>query len=241
MRQDVFEDLPLADFLRRFDDITALGDSVSSFVDWRSPVIQQVWLKRRIPLGDGEAFPGPLRGAVPATNDLHPIAGLDASNCTPQMGLPGPWHERLPHFRMAHTPSSGEELQSEYFVDREDAPAAFEALWAIREQFGSLVQVSEVRTIAADALWLSPASGRPTAAFHFTWLPDQPAVEAALRIVEGAIAPFEPRAHWAKLSTLEGDAALATYPFAADFETLRRRLDPDGKLGNPWMERSFGP
>jgi alditol oxidase len=240
MRQDVYERMPLPNLLRGFDAITRLGDSVSCFLDWRNPVIDQVWVKRRIPTDDDHEVPMELGDATRATADLHPIRSLDPAACSPQLGRIGPWHERLPHFRLGHTPSSGEELQSEYFVPRHDAPGAIEALWAIRESFAHLVQVSEIRTVTSDDLWLSPASGRATAAIHFTWVRDADRVRAVLPGIEAALAPMGRRAHWAKVSALSGPDLLSTYPRAGDFAALRSRLDPDRKFANRWTEQAFG-
>ena len=152
--------------------------------------------------GDGGGAAVNLFGARRATTALHPLGDLPPDACTEQLGVPGPWLDRLPHFRLDHTPSHGDELQSEFFVGREHAVAAFEALDALRDRLAPLVFVSEIRTIAADDLWLSPAYGRDSVAFHFTWRPDWPAVRALLPDVEAALEPFEPRPHWAKLFTM---------------------------------------
>jgi xylitol oxidase len=203
-----------------------------------------VWLKRRIPTG--AAADGGLRtildlaGAQPATRDLHPISGFPAEACTPQLGVPGPWHERLPHFRLSHTPSSGDELQSEYFVDRESIVPAFEALQAIREALAPLVQVSEIRTVAQDRLWLSPAHERASATIHFTWVPDAVAVMAMLPRVERALWPYEPRAHWAKLSALSVETVSAAYPRLPEFAAVAAAVDPDGKFLNDRLRPFFG-
>src|SRR5688572_16131660 len=134
MRQDVYEHLPVDAFAADFDDITASAQSVSFFTDWREPVFDQVWLKRRVAETDGGGLAADFHGAVPATRELHPIRALSPAACTPQLGVPGPWHERLPHFRMDHTPSSGDELQSEYVIGRENAVEAFAALDRMRDR-----------------------------------------------------------------------------------------------------------
>ncbi len=232
VRQDVFERLPADAFEAAFEEATALADSASFFTTWRDDSIDQVWLKRRLDSDGGPLPPAVLHGATPATRHLHPIRELPPDACTPQLGVPGPWHERLPHFRLTHTPSSGEELQSEYFVARPDAADAFRALQALRLQLAPLVQVSEIRTLAADDIWLSPAYGRPTAAFHFTWIADTRRVLEMLPAVERALEPFEPRAHWAKLSTLSPEVVAKRHPRLADFARLAARCDPTGKLQN---------
>jgi alditol oxidase len=236
VRQDVFEDLPQDRFEAHFDEIAGMADSVSFFTEWRGPVIDQVWLKRRT--GGALAELGrELAGAPAADRDMHPIRGLPAEACTPQLGVPGPWHERLPHFRMDHTPSSGDELQSEYFVGREDAVAAFRSLDRLRESIAPLIQVSEIRLVAEDELWLSPAYGRPSVTFHFTWKPDWPGVRALLPRIEAALAPYGPRPHWGKLFTLDAAAVRAAYPRLSEFVALAAQFDPDAKFRNDFTRR----
>jgi len=118
MQQDIYENLPLSELENHFDEIMSSGYSVSLFTDWETETVNQVWLKRRVINGKKIEAESNFFDARPATRRLHPIASISAENCTEQMGMRGPWHERLPHFRMDHTPSSGEELQSEYFVAR---------------------------------------------------------------------------------------------------------------------------
>jgi xylitol oxidase len=237
MRQDVYERLQLRPGLDHFDEITATAESVSLFTAWRAPEFDQVWLKRRVT--DGEAFEPPptFFGATLATRQRHPIDGMPAEACTPQLGVPGPWHERLPHFRMEATPSAGHELQSEYQVPRHFAVGALEALEPLRERIGPLVQVSEIRTIAADELWLSPSFGRESVAIHFTWLPDWDAVARLLAVIEEALAPFEPRPHWGKLFTIPPDELGPRYQMLPEFGALMARLDPDGKFRNAFVDR----
>ena len=176
-----------------------------------------------------------LFGARRATTALHPLGDLPPDACTEQLGVPGPWLDRLPHFRLDHTPSHGDELQSEFFVGREHAVAAFEALDALRDRLAPLVFVSEIRTIAADDLWLSPAYGRDSVAFHFTWRPDWPAVRALLPDVEAALEPFEPRPHWAKLFTMAPEVVRSRYARMGEFAAMAHGSDPDGKLGNDFL------
>jgi alditol oxidase len=239
IRQDVFEGLPAEAFGAAFEDVTALAESASFFTTWRDATIDQVWLKRRVDPDGGPAPSPTLHGAMPATRELHPIRELSAEACTPQLGAPGPWHERLPHFRLSHVPSSGAELQSEYFVSMSDAGAAFAALQSVREELAPVVQVSEVRTIAADDIWLSPAYRRATAAFHFTWIADLARVQPVLRIVERVLDPFQPRAHWAKLAALPPRVISERHPRLGAFAELASACDPTGKLRNRRLEELF--
>jgi xylitol oxidase len=236
MRQDVYEDLPLARLADHFDEVTSSAESVSLFTDWRGQRFGQVWLKRRVGKQDAFEPPSSLFGARPATEARHPIAGLSADACTPQLGVAGPWHERIPHFRMDHTPSSGAELQSEYFVPRRHAVEALLAVDRLRDRIAPLVQVSEVRTIAADNLWMSPAFGRPSVAIHFTWRPDWPSVRDVLPAIEDALRPFEPRPHWGKLFTIPAADLRPRYERLADFVDLVGKRDPAGKFRNGFLD-----
>jgi xylitol oxidase len=235
MRQDVFEDVPFEVLNDRFDAISASGDSVSWFTDWSGPAFHQVWVKRRVGAGIGDDIPA-LGDAQRATVAHHPIPGLPAEACTPQLGSVGPWHERLPHFRLDHRPSAGAELQSEYLMARSDAPAALEALAAIAHRLSPATLVSEVRTIAGDRHWLSPCAGRETVAFHFTWVPDWAVVEPLLAEVERALDPFAPRPHWGKLFAIPAEELRARYPDRDRFVALARSLDPNGTFRNPFVD-----
>jgi xylitol oxidase len=235
VQQDVYENLPLAALDDHFDAITASAYSVSLFTDWRTESINQVWLKRRVGDQPSEAAPE-LFGARRQLANLHPIGGISAVNCTEQMGIPGPWYDRLPHFRMEFTPSAGEELQTEYLVPRHDALAAIHAIHALRDSIAPLLQISEVRMIAADDLWLSPFYKQPCIGLHFTWKKDWPAVKQVLPLIEAALAPFHARPHWGKLFTMSAPRLQGLYQRLADFNNLLRSYDPDGKFRNGFLD-----
>ncbi|NED71372.1 FAD-binding protein [Streptomyces sp. SID9944] len=228
VEQHLFTELPLEGL--DFEAVTGAAYSVSLFTDWRDPGFRQVWLKRRTddPL---PAFPW----AAPAKAALHPVPGMPAGNCTAQFGVPGPWHERLPHFRPEFSPSSGAELQSEYLLPRAHALAALHAVQEIRAAVAPVLQICEVRTVAADAQWLSPSHGRDTVALHFTWIEDTAAVLPAVRRVEAALEPFDPRPHWGKVFTTPAAALRGRYPRLADFRALAGELDPAGKFANAFV------
>jgi xylitol oxidase len=237
VRQYVYEALPFSELENHFDEITAGGYSVSLFTDWETEGIDQVWLKRRV-IGDVHYEAAPeYFGAKLATRNLHPIASISAENCTEQMGIPGPWHERLPHFRMNHTPSSGAELQSEYYLPRKYAFQALLAINGLRQQVTPLIQISEIRTIAADDLWMSPCYQQDCVAIHFTWKKDKPAVKGLLPRLEAALAPFEVRPHWGKLFTMPPDQIGSRYEKLQDFRQLLVAYDPQGKFRNSFLDR----
>ncbi|MCX4784857.1 MULTISPECIES: FAD-binding protein [unclassified Streptomyces] len=239
VQQWVYEELPESRFTDGFDEVMAAAYSVSVFTDWRAGPLNQVWLKQRVGPEGPRRAPGEWLGARLADGPRHPIAGMPAENCTRQQGVAGPWHRRLPHFRPEFTPSSGDELQSEYFVARRDAAAAYEALARLRDRIAPLLQISEIRTVARDELWLSPASGRDSVAFHFTWAPDTAAVTPVLGAIEEALAPFGARPHWGKVFTTAPESLRALYGKYADFERLTARFDPEGMFRNDFLARHF--
>ncbi|MBT2554083.1 FAD-binding protein [Arthrobacter sp. ISL-5] len=263
VRQDVFEQLPWGTVLANFDAVTSSAYSVSLFTDWSGGTVAQAWLKSRIPDGGtstgahaavrtgffdspgGAGGPDPASrtffGGTAAPSARHPLPGVSAENCTEQLGVAGTWAERLAHFRMAFTPSSGEELQSEYFVPREHAVAAIGIMRGLSEAVTPLLQVAEIRTVAHDRLWLSPAYGQASVGLHFTWKPDQEAVERVLPLIEEGLAPLGARPHWAKLFTADAAALAPLYPRFADFRKLAEGMDPEGKFRNEFLERKvFG-
>lgn len=235
VRQYVYDNMPRAALYHHFAEIFASGYSVSAFTGWRGEQFSQVWLKRRA--DDESPLPGsPWMGATLADGPRHPVPGMPAVNCTEQLGVPGPWHQRLPHFRLEFTPSSGAELQSEYLVPRELAVDALRAIDDISHRVAPVLQVSEVRTVAADELWMSPSYQRETAAIHFTWIKDVRAVLPVLAAVEDQLAPFQVRPHWGKLFGTSPESVRAQYERLVDFQRLVRRYDPAGKFRNDFLD-----
>ena len=236
MKQYVYENLSFDRMKENFDAIESSAYSVSLFTDWQKDV-NEVWLKIRTdaePRFDAKAE---FLGAKLATKNLHPIAEISAENCTEQMGVVGPWYERLPHFRMGFMPSAGKELQSEYFVPRRHAVDAILAVERLRDKVGPHLLISEIRTIAADDLWMSMAYQRDSVAIHFTWKQDWPAVSKLLPEIERELTPFAPRPHWGKLFTMSPQQLRSNYERLPDFVALAGKLDPQGKFRNKFLER----
>jgi xylitol oxidase len=239
MKQYVYENLPLDQLQQNFDAIESSAYSVSLFTDWQKKRVNEVWLKIRTD-ADPKFEPKPeFFGAKLATKNLHPIAELSAENCTEQMGVPGPWYDRLPHFRMGFTPSAGKELQSEYFVPRQHAIDAILAVERLRDKVSPHLLISEIRAIAADDLGMSMAYKQDSVAIHFTWKQDWPAVSNLLPEIERELAPFHPRPHWGKLFTLTPSQLRSRYERLPDFVALARKLDPQGKFRNKFLERNI--
>ena len=239
VRQFVYQDLPFSQLKDNFDAIESSAYSVSLFTDWHNRNVNEVWLKCRADEGQRFATKSEFFGAKRATRNVHPIIQLSAENCTEQMGVPGPWYDRLPHFRMGFTPSAGKELQSEYFVPRKHAVEAIMAVERLHDQIFPHLMITEIRAIAADDLWMSTCYKRPSITIHFTWKPDWPAVSRLLPIIERELAPFEPRPHWGKLFTMPPATLRARYERLPEFLDLCRRFDPKGKFRNEFLNTNI--
>jgi xylitol oxidase len=237
--QRVYEDLPLDVLDGHFAEIMSGGYSVSLFTDWRAPRLTQIWIKQREdqPITVTEA---PWFTAAPADGPRNPVPGLPPDNCTQQLGVPGRWSERLPHFRPEFIPSAGDELQSEYLLSAEHAVPALRALDGVRASVAPVLRICEIRLIAGDQAWLSPCYRQDSVAFHFTWVPDTAAVLPVVRLIERQLAPFAPRPHWGKIFTTPAEDLRSHYERLPDFLNLMRRLDPAGKFRNAYTARYLG-
>lgn len=232
VRQDVYSGLTWNSLLEHYDGIVSRAYSTSIFTRWLGDTVGDVWLKSRT---SDRRPPRELFGAAPALTQRHPVPDADTGNTTTQGGVPGPWIDRLPHFRMGFTPSNGDELQTEYVVPRRHAVAAIMAVRALGERIAPHLYVSELRTMAADSLWLSGAYETDAVGIHFTWRFEPEAVLALLPVIEDALGPFGARPHWGKLFHA---VPRALYPRLGDFVALAEELDPTGKFRNDYLERN---
>ena len=239
VRQYVYQGLPAAMLRSHFEEIFASGYSVSVFTDWQGSQHSQVWVKLRD--ADGAAAPpGPRwMGAELAGQQVHPLPGGVPGHATEQLGVPGPWPERLPHFRAGFTPSSGSELQSEYLLPRQLATGAFDAVSSLASLLKPVLQITEIRTVAPDDLWLSPSYQRDTVAVHFTWVKDAAAVTPVVAALEQVLNPLGARPHWGKVFGTAPHAVRALYARSADFQQLVQAVDPGGKFRNNFIDKYF--
>ncbi len=235
MTQVVYQDLPFAELEHHFADIMSAGYSVSLFTDWQNARASEVWIKRRVDQGGASTPPPQFYNARLATTKLHPILGHPAEACTDQLNIVGPWYERLPHFELKFTPSSGQELQTEYFVPFDRAYEAVRAVETLRDKITPHLFITELRAIAADDLWMSMAYQRPSLAIHFTWKLEPAAVMAVLPQIEAKLKPFAARPHWAKVFAMKSAELDPRYPRIADFRTLAHDFDPAAKFRNPFL------
>jgi len=239
MRQVVYQNLSFNQVEKHLDDIFSAGYSVSLFTDWQNHKATQVWIKSKVVPGQKFEIAPEFYGATAAKVKLHPLAGHSAENCTDQLGIPGPWYERLPHFRMNFTPSSGAELQTEYLVPRARGWEAIRAVEQLRDAITPHLFITELRTIDADELWMSTAYKRPSLAIHFTWKPEWPQVQSVLPRIEAALTPFDARPHWAKLFTVPGSRMQALYERLPEFKALVKHYDPQGKFRNQYLSNTI--
>jgi xylitol oxidase len=234
--QRVYLDLDWAVLAADVDAVTGAGDSVSLFTTW-GPTVEQVWVKQRVDPAGANPERAELFGARPATVDVHPIPGVGAEHCTSQLGVPGGWADRLPHFRMGFTPSSGDELQSELLLPRAALADAITVMRELQPALSPHLLISEIRTVAADELWMSGQHGRDTVCLHTTWRPRPGPVAVLVDEIERRLTAHSPRMHWGKVMSTPAETAAQRYQRHADFLDLVQRFDPAGAFRTPWLER----
>ncbi len=237
MKQLVYRNLPISELKNNFDNIQSRGYSVSLFTDWKNKNINEVWIKSRAETGNITPADLELYGATLASKNMHPIESESAENVTDQLGVEGPWYERMPHFKMGFKPSAGKELQSEYFIPVEHAYEAMMAIEEMHEQITPHLFISEIRTINADNFWMSPCYKRTCVAFHTTWKQEVGTVMELLPVMEQKLAPFNPIPHWAKLFTIAPKVLQSRYEKLSSFKQLVNEHDPKGKFRNDFLDK----
>ena len=240
MRQVVYRNLPMKELENNFYAIMSSGYSVSLFTDWKNKNVNEVWIKSRIDTeGSSFTLQPEFYGAKLADKNMHPVEDQPAESCTDQMGVAGPWFERLPHFKMGFTPSTGVELQSEYFVPIEHGYEAMMAVEKLHEKISPHLFISEIRTIDADNLWMSPCYKRACVSIHTTWKQEWDTVINLLPLMEAQLAPFNARPHWAKLFTMPPAVLQSRIEKLVDFKQLVSQYDADGKFRNEFLEKNL--
>jgi xylitol oxidase len=237
VRQDVYRGAPWDTVLAELDEVMASAYSVSLMTGFDGPVVWWIWQKTRVD-AEWPAAGGPPAVASRFGGSWDDDANLPVPNSlNTRAGIPGPWSQRLPHFRLDAPPSvGGDELQTEYFVGREHGAAALRVLRSLGAQIAPHLHAAEIRTVAADELWLSPAYRRDCLAIGFTWRRHPAEVDALLAVIQDALRPFEPRPHWGKLFRVEAELS-PLFPRLPDFLRLAGRYDPLGKFWNPFLHR----
>jgi xylitol oxidase len=232
VRQDPFSELPWRDLEEHLDEIFAAAYSVSLFTAWTGDVRGGL-VKTR----SGAGWTGSFFGAELTPEDPAEIGAVTKNT---EVRSFGPSWDRLPHFRLAAVPSVGEELQSEYFVPRSTALETLRTIRALGPDIDRALHATELRSVAADELWLSPASGSDVLAIGFTWRDAPDLVYPLLPRLEERILPLGARPHWAKLFDVRGDALRSLYPRWDDFLALRDAVDPQRKFTNAFLAEVLG-
>ncbi len=232
--QRVYDGVPFSTIEAHFEEIVSSGYSVSLFTSWDESRVFQAWVKDHPERLHNRHF----YGGVFADSARHPVPNMPVENCTDQGGVRGAWHERLPHFKLEFTPSGGVELQTEYLMDRHHAVEALQAVQSLSHEIAPLLLISEIRTIAADNLWMSMSNGRESVAIHFTWKQEVEAVSALIPKIEAVLAPFAPRSHWGKLFAMDSERIAESYPRHREFVALANKLDPGGKFRNAFLNEA---
>jgi xylitol oxidase len=234
--QVVYRNLPFDKIPERMQEIMSAGYSVSLFTNWSAPAINEVWVKKIADAALQGATEAEFFGAKASEVDLHPVETQSAETVTTQRGIPGPWYERLPHFKMGFKPSTGKELQSEFFIDKSQAAAAMETMQGLGATISPHLFISEIRTIRADDFWMSPAYKKDCVAIHTTWHQTEQVEKEFIPMVQNALSKYEPAPHWAKLAVADKAAIEKSYPKLAEFRQLCNRFDPEKKFRNEYLE-----
>jgi xylitol oxidase len=239
MSQVVYRNLPFEVLTHKLHEIMASWYSVSLFTNWSKEQINEVWIKRVHDASNTVASPSEFYGASRSDIDLHPVETQSAESVTTQRGIAGPWFERLPHFKMGFKPSTGKELQSEFFVHKDQAFEAMKAMQSLGPVISPHLFISEIRSVKSDELWMSPAYKKDSIAIHTTWHQDEKVQAELIPLVQNALRPYDPTPHWAKLSTIRGAALAKLFPRIDDFKALCQEFDPNKKFLNRYLRESI--
>jgi xylitol oxidase len=235
-RQDAFIDLPWDTLLVDFDAVFSAAYSVNILTKWGDPSVNRLWLKTRLVDGMPSKVTAMHLGALPAPVDKISSSPDDpTSRLNPFGGVPGPWSERLPHFRLDRQPGVTDQIQSEYMVPRSQVITALKDLRAIAHRIDQYLYATEIRTMAADDLWLSPSHGHDSVGIHFTWQRKPAAVDMITREIEAMLMPLGARPHWGKMIHAEASQLTQLYPHMGAFRQLADRYDPTGKFRNAYL------
>ncbi|MFG1791261.1 D-arabinono-1,4-lactone oxidase [Nocardia sp. NPDC049149] len=128
--------------------------------------------------------------------------------------------------------------EMEYAIPREHSAEAIRAIKALSTKFDTPMPI-EVRWVAPDDAFLSPASGRDTcyiAVHQYRGMPYEP----YFRACEAVFDTFNGRPHWGKRHFQTADTLRERYPDWDRFAEVRQRFDPKGRFSNAYLNRVLG-
>ena len=236
MRQDAYEGLPWDTVLSDFDAVMSVGYSVSLMTSWSEPTVTRLWIKTKLADRAQEAASVAHLGTTPTAHPLARPTPEAMARFNP-FGVPGPGFERLPHFRSDAEPGPAGHLQSEYMVPRAQATAAIAKIRALGNRIDLHLWATEIRSMAGDKLWLSPAYGTDCVGIHFSWLREPEVVDKLTVEIEAMLLPLGGRPHWGKIMHTRADRLTPLYPQLPAFRDLVRSYDPGEKFRNEFLER----
>lgn len=131
--------------------------------------------------------------------------------------------------------------EMEYAIPRDAIPEALNRVRRLVDEAG--IQLSfpvEVRVVSPDDIPLSTAHGRATGyiAIHvYQGTPYDTYFQGVERIMDS----YHGRPHWGKMHFQGHETLAQRYPKWDEFQAVRRRLDPEGRFTNQYLERVLGP
>ncbi|WP_194836035.1 D-arabinono-1,4-lactone oxidase [Nocardia sp. XZ_19_369] len=129
--------------------------------------------------------------------------------------------------------------EMEYAIPREHSAAAIREIKELSTRFDTPMPI-EVRWVAPDDAFLSPATGRDTcyiAVHQYRGM----AYEPYFRACEAVFDKYNGRPHWGKRHFQTADTLRGRYPDWDRFAEVRRRFDPKGRFSNGYLNRVLGP
>ncbi|MGW4841411.1 D-arabinono-1,4-lactone oxidase [Nocardia brasiliensis] len=142
-------------------------------------------------------------------------------------------------YRVFASPRLVRFTEMEYAIPRAHSAAAIREIKALSTKFDTPMPI-EVRWVAPDDAFLSPAGGRETcyiAVHQYRGM----AYEPYFRACEAVFDKYDGRPHWGKRHFQTADTLRERYPDWDRFAEVRRRLDPKGRFSNGYLERVLGP
>ncbi|MBL1074793.1 FAD-binding protein [Nocardia sp. 2] len=142
-------------------------------------------------------------------------------------------------YRVFASPRLFRFTEMEYAIPREHSIDAIREIKEVATRFDTAMPI-EVRWVAPDDAFLSPAGGRDTcyiAVHQYEGME----YEGYFRACEAVFDKYNGRPHWGKRHFQTAETLRTRYPEWERFTEVRRRFDPKGRFTNPYLERVLGP